>query len=497
MEFNIQDELKKLPDCPGVYIHKDKTGQIIYVGKAISLRRRVRQYFQSPKNQPPKVRKMVEHIESFEYVTTDSEVDALILECRLIKQYHPKYNIDLRDDKSYPYIKVSVQDEFPTITKTRRLLKDGARYFGPYPFVTTLDMIVELLNSTYRLKRCRMLHFPESQKPCLNYHIGRCDGMCAAEILKDFDREDYAARVGKALKFLDGDSSDIVEMLTKEMNAASDALNFEAAAGYRDYIGAVSEMQGMLKDPGKTRDRHQLEMRRKQNEVGIKNGLVCVFGKDEAEKIHRIESFDISHIGGIDAVGAMVVFEDYHPDKKSYRRYKTHYQNNDYASMQEVLTRRLSGGDALPDLILMDGGEIQVNAALSVLEALGIRSDQLPVAGLVKNDKHRTKNLYYKGKLISLAAYPELYAYFGRIQEEVHRFAITYHRSLHGKNSMRSVLDGVPGIGEKRKLMLLREFGSIDAIKSATIDELTAAGLPRAAAENVKSCLEGREYKEE
>lgn len=489
MVFDIQEELKKLPDCPGVYIHKDKTGQIIYVGKAISLRRRVRQYFQSPKNQPPKVRKMVEHIERFEYVTCDSEVDALILECRLIKQYRPKYNILLRDDKSYPYIKVSMQDEFPVITKTRRLLKDGARYFGPYPFVNILDMVVELLNSTYCLKRCQRTQFPRTQKPCLNYHIGRCEGMCVPELYSGIDHADYMARIDKAIQFLDGDDSDIVSMLTEQMNAASERLDFESAAGYRDYIAAVEEMQGMLRDPKKTRDPHLVALRQNQNIVGIKNGLVHIFGKDEAEKIHRIESFDISHIGGIDAVGAMVVFKDLHPLKNAYRRYKTHYENNDYASMQEVLTRRLTGGDELPDLILMDGGEIQVNAALTVLDALGIRQDQLPVAGLVKDGKHRTKNLYYKGELISLADYPELYAYFGRIQEEVHRFAITYHRNLHSRNAMKSVLDDIPGIGEKRKVALLKEFGSIDAIKSATIDELMQTGLPRAVAENVTSVL--------
>lgn len=492
MEFDIQEELKKLPDCPGVYIHKDKTGQIIYVGKAISLRRRVRQYFQSPKNMPPKVRKMVEHIEKFEYVTTDSEVDALILECRLIKRYHPKYNILLRDDKSYPYIKVSIQEDFPTINKTRRLLKDGARYFGPYPFVSTLDMVIELLNSTYRLKRCGKTSFPTDMKPCLNYHIGRCEGMCLLDpkgeeyrILKAA----YAERIEKALAFLDGDASEIMRGLSAKMQEASDKTNFEQAAAYRDYLEAVEEMQGMLRDPKKARDPHVAALKQKQNAVGIKNGLVQIFGKDEAEKIHRIESFDISHIGGIDAVGAMVVFEDLHPDKTSYRRYKTHYENNDYASMQEVLSRRIMRGDALPDLILMDGGEIQVNAALEVLQAAGIRPDQLPVAGLVKNDKHRTKNLYYKGELHSLDAYPELYAYFGRIQEEVHRFAITYHRNLHSKNAVKSQLDTVPGIGEKRRMALLKRFGSIDAIKSATIDELTACGIPHNTAEKLKEIL--------
>lgn len=484
MKFDIKEELKKLPDCPGVYIHKDKSGQIIYVGKAISLRRRVRQYFQSPKNQPAKVRKMVEHIEKFEYVTCDSEVDALILECRLIKQYRPKYNILLRDDKTYPYIKVNVQDEFPTIIKTRRLLKDGARYFGPYPFAQTLNMVIELLNSMYSLKRCRQTEFPADCKPCLNYHINRCDGICIGKISK----EDYRKRIDKAIAFLDGDDSEVLSMLSASMYEASDKMNYEQAAAYRDYIEAVKEMQGMLRDPKRYRDPQLVALSQKQKQVGIKNGLVNMFGKDLAENIHRIESFDVSHIGGIDTVGAKVVFVDGHPDKKEYRRFKLHQDNNDFANMGEMLARSLSSGDELPDLILMDGGEPQVNAALAVARELNL--GQIPIAGLVKDDKHRTRALLYNSEEKPLKEYPELYAYFGNIQEEVHRFAITYHRSMHGKNMLKSELDKVPGIGEKRKIALLKQFGSIDAIKSATIDELTAVPeMSRKAAENIKETL--------
>lgn len=482
MAFDIQEELKKLPDCPGVYIHKDKAGQIIYVGKAISLRRRVRQYFQSPKNQPEKVRKMVEHIDSFEYLRCASEVDALILECRLIKQYHPKYNILLRDDKSYPYIKVTVQDEYPIIIRTRRLLKDGARYFGPYPFVNVMDMIIDLLNSQFRLKRCRQTEFSDSHKPCLNYHMGLCDGVCIKP------SADYRERVDKAIAFLDGDDSEILSELSASMQQASDNMDYERAAAYRDYIEAVREMQGMLRDPKRSRDPHAAALRQKQRAVGIKNGLVNIFGKELADRIRRTESFDISHIGGIDAVGAMVVFRDGHADKTAYRRYKLHQGNNDYASMQELLARRLTGEDELPDLILMDGGEPQANAALSVLGELGLGS--ISVAAMVKDDKHRTSRLLYNGREIELKLYPELYSYFGSIQEEVHRFAIAYHHKLRGKNMLRSELDSVAGIGEKRKLALFRAFGSIDAIKSATIDELAAvSGMNERAARNIKESL--------
>ena len=484
MNFNIEEELKKLPDCPGVYIHKDKSGQIIYVGKAISLRKRVRQYFQSSKNQDAKVKKMVEHIEKFEYVTCASEVDALILECRLIKQYRPKYNILLRDDKSYPYIKITVQDDYPIIIKTRRLLKDGARYFGPYPFVGYLDMVIDLLNSTYKLKRCRQTDFPKEYRPCLNYHINRCDAVCIGNVSK----EEYKKRIDKAIAFLDGDDEEILSMLSASMQECSDNMNYEQAAAYRDYIEAVKEIQGMLRDPKHYQDPHLKQLNQKQRWVGIKNGLVHVFGKDLAENIHRIESFDISHIGGIDAVGAMVVFRDGHPEKKSYRRYKLHQGNNDYANMQEVLTRRLMGDDELPDLILMDGGEQQVNAALLVLSELNL--NQIPVAGLVKDDKHRTKNVLFNNIETNLKEYPELYSYFGAVQEEVHRFAIAYHHSLRGKNMLKSELDTVPGIGEKRKISLLKTFGSIDKIKSATIEELAKApGMSRKAAESIKEIL--------
>ena len=484
MSFNIQEELKKLPDCPGVYIHKDKTGQIIYVGKAISLKKRVRQYFQSPKNQPAKVRKMVEHIEKFEYVICSSEVDALILECRLIKQYHPKYNILLRDEKTYPYIKVNIQDPYPTITKTRRLLNDGARYFGPYPFVNIINMVIELLNSTYRLKRCRQTVFSEGTKACLNSHINRCDGMCLGNV----DKVAYRKRVDKAIAFLDGDDAEIISMLSASMERASDNMDYEQAACYRDYIEQIKEMQGMLRDPKRYHDPHLLALSQKQKQVGIKNAIVHIFGKDLAEEINRIESYDISHIGGIDAVGAMVVFKNYHSDKTSYRRYKLHQGNNDFGSMQELLARRLSSGEDLPDLMLMDGGEPQVNAAQGILDSLNLSA--IPVAGLVKDDKHRTKALLYKGSEYNLKDYPELYSYFGQIQEEVHRFAINYHHNLRGKNMMKSSLDAVPGIGEKRKIELLKTFGSVDAIKSATIEELAVVPtMSRKAAENIKEYL--------
>jgi len=601
--FDIKEELKKLPDCPGCYLHKDEFGQIIYVGKAISLRNRVRQYFQSPKNQTPKTRELVKHIAEFEYITAGSEMEALILECNLIKRYRPKYNILLRDDKTYPYIKVTLGEEYPRILKTRRVINDGSRYFGPYADAGSVNTIIDLLDSVYSLKRCNARSFPEGFAPCLNYHIHECRGICRGDV----DRKDYLASVEKAMDFISGRDRSLVKMLSEDMEKASAELRFEDAAAIRDQLAAIESLQEkqrvvltrpedldivlivsglagahalvfavrggklsgresfFLGDTGGEEDGHLLSEfikryypdsltipkeilltqlpedsellsqwlsglrgsavqflvpargekralmdvvrkdaqtmlkdiderahRQIEKDENLKSQLEAVFGKELGGRIHRVESYDISHIQGVDQVGAMVVFEDGRPLKKAYRRFKikTAGGADDTGSMIEVLFRRLrkaSEGDPsflpLPDAIFMDGGAGQVNAAKSVLAALKM---DVPVAGMVKDDKHRTRAMLYEDKEIPLKGMHELFAYCGRIQEEVHRFAIEYHRSLRGKSMHRSVLDEIPGIGEKRKLALLNHFGSVDAIKSASEDDIAAVpGMNSKAAEEV------------
>ncbi len=600
--FDIQEELKKLPDCPGVYLHKDSFGQIIYVGKAISLRNRVRQYFQSPKNQTPKVRRMVEDIAEFEYITAGSEMEALILECNLIKKYTPRYNILLRDDKTYPYIKVTLGEDYPRVLKTRRVVNDGSKYFGPYADAGAVNVTIDILNSALSLKRCAATKFPPGFTPCLNYHIRQCRGICRGTV----DRDEYMESVSKAVNFLMGKDKEIISALRSKMEKASEEMRYEDAADLRDkleaidilnqkqrvvlshpenidivlmarglsgahavlftvregklsgresfflgdvHVAAGEEMTAefikqyyyanvmipreilvaklpqdaaLLEDwlsaqkgsrvslvaPARGEKRALMDLVRKdldemlrdlderarrelEKEQAVKTGLADIFGEG-ADKIHRIEAYDISNINGVDSVGAMVVFVDGHPVKKDYRRFKikTVEGANDIGSLQEVLFRRFSqardgaaGFEILPDLILMDGGENQVNAAKAVLSALGF---SIPVAGAVKDDKHRTRAILLDGVETDLKQRRQLYAYVGTIQEEVHRFAIEYHRKLRGKALSRSVLDSIPGIGEKRKLALLNEFGSIDAIKEADVATLAKApGMNEAAAEAV------------
>lgn len=602
--FDIQEELKKLPDCPGVYMHKDAFGQIIYVGKAVNLSRRVHQYFQNPANQTPKVRKMVEHIAEFEYITAGSEMEALILECNLIKKYSPKYNILLRDDKTYPYIKVTMSDRYPRILKTRRVVNDGSKYFGPFADAGAVNVTIDLLNSVYSLKRCSATDFPEDFKPCLNFHIHQCKGICRGDVKV----EDYMESLNKALEFLQGKDKEVLKLLHEKMEAASEALDYENAAVYRDYIKAVETIgqkqrvvlshpenldivllckglsgahavlftvrEGKLSGresfflgdlhPGRSEeqvadfikqyyyanvmipkeilvtklsdDAHLLEdwlteqrgskvaltapergekralmdlvrkdvdemvrdlderaRRQLEKEEAVRIGLCQVFGEELGNRIHRIEAFDISHINGVDSVGGMVVFTDGRPEKKDYRRFKikTIEGADDTGSMQEVLFRRFReakngapGFRLLPDLILMDGGEGQVNACKAVLHALGF--DNIPVAGAVKDDKHRTRALLFEGCETPLKNNQSLYAYVGAIQEEVHRFAIEYHHNLRGKTMSRSVLDDIPGIGEKRKLALLSRFGSVEGIKRASVYDLAEVnGMNAAAAESV------------
>ncbi len=626
--FDIKENLKKLPDKPGVYLHRDKLGHVIYVGKAVSLKNRVRQYFQSQTNMPPKVRAMVEHIEEFEYITTDSEMEALILECNLIKKYMPKYNVLLRDDKTYPYIKVTTGEDFPRVIKTRRVIGDGSRYFGPYSDAGAVNEIIDLLNSVYLLKRCSAKSFPKDFRPCLNYHIEQCRGVCAGRVSK----EEYGRQIEKVLSFLKGQNQEMIETLTERMRQESEALNFERAAEYRDKIEAVKAisekqkvvlssagdmdlilsakgtegvyivmffvrggklcgresytMESEMSDDRKTivssfikqhyrgdmlipkeialeeetedmrllsqwlsglrgaqvrlfvpqkGDKHALmEMARRdviemmkvldqraasgrERSAEAARELEKIFGaavaaaeeeqlraseekpeirRPDAEKrpagMWRIESYDISNTGGVDSVGVMVVFENGKPDRQSYRKFRIRTTDgpDDYAGMQEVIYRRFRraqkgdpGFRRRPDLLFIDGGKGHVNAVEEVLSAMG---EHIVTAGMVKDDRHRTRGLIVNGREVVLKEHPALFRYVTSIQDEVHRFAIDYHRGIRSKNMSRSVLDEIPGIGEQRKKALLAAFGSIGAIREADVQRLTEVeGMNRKAAEAV------------
>ena len=591
--FDIKENLKKLPDCPGVYMHKDKLGQVIYVGKAISLRNRVRQYFQSSAEKNPKVRAMVSHIAEFEYITCKTEMEALILECNLIKKYEPKYNVLLRDDKTYPYIKVTLQEKYPRIVKTRMVEKDGSKYFGPYSDARSVNMIVELLNKIYSLKRCSALNFASDFRPCLNYHINECMGICTGCV----DQEDYRQRIDKVLEFLGGRQKPLIEYLTGKMLEESEKLNFEEAAVFRDYISSIEtlgqtqrvslaggkdfdivlavgkgentaavlfnvrdgklsgretfSMQTHMDDdydcvvsqfikqyytmwatvpseivvaeplaevelieeyleksgqdrgegrkvkitvPQKGYRRALLELAQRdvvemtktldvkvraarEKDQAIREALSQLLGikKD----FYRIESYDISNTNGVDTVGAMVVFQNLKPVRKDYRRFKIRTVDgpNDYASLQEMLYRRFKryqdgdpGFNDLPDLILMDGGRGQVTSAEKILVAMRL---PVPVLGMAKDDSHRTRALVNGlGEEYSLRDNPLLFKYCGTIQEEVHRFAIEYHRKLHNRKSIGSVLDNIEGIGPVKRNALLGAFNSVDDIKNASLEKL-------------------------
>ena len=596
--FDIKENLKKLPDSPGVYMHKDRLGQVIYVGKAVSLRNRVRQYFQSSANQNPKVRAMVSHIAEFEYITCQTEMEALILECNLIKKYAPKYNVLLRDDKTYPYIKVTVQEEYPRVLKTRLLKKDGSRYFGPYSDTGAVNMIIELLNKIFVLKRCSAVSFPDDYRPCLNYHIKECRGICTGEI----SPQEYRTYVNKAIDFLNGKQKPLIDYLTEKMQTAADEMNYEEAAVYRDYIASAKTLgetqrvtvigghdmdmilpagsgentvivlftvrggklsgretfamraegeddyeslvsqfikqyysrwavvpgeiivpqplkerellEGFLEAQGDGRKvkitvpqkgdkRALLELARRdvvelsktidlkvasasEKEQALREALAQILdclspegSQQEVKEAYRVESYDISNTNGVDTVGAMVVFSNLKPVKKDYRRFKirTVEGQDDYGSLAEMLERRFkralegdSGFSVLPDLILMDGGRGQVSTAEKVLNRLGIH---VPVLGMAKDDSHRTRALVNgSGEEILLKDNPLMFKYCGTIQEEVHRFAIEYHRSLHNRNSIGSVLDNIEGIGPARRNALLSHFNSVEDIKKADVESL-------------------------
>lgn len=598
--FDIDENLKKLPDSPGVYMHRDKLGNVIYVGKAISLKNRVRQYFRSQKTMDAKVCSMVSSIEEFEYITTGSEMEALILECNLIKKYKPKYNVLLRDDKTYPYIKVTVKEDFPRLTKTRLIKRDGAKYFGPYSDTGAVNQMVDVLNTVYALKKCPMQKFNAEHRPCLNYHIGRCSGVCSGNA----DRDKYMERVEQVLDFLKGRNKELETYLKNRMSAASEALDYERAADFRDQLAALHALEEkqrvVLKDSsdldlimvvggererhvvlfsvreGKLIDRQIYEMQYRGEDTsedmisafikqhysegfnvpsgillekmpkdallmeeylhslsgrsvnisvpkkGERKALLSLALRDAAEmtktideriEAHerrrldigreifnlllemgkapaagysghdfRLEAYDISNTNGVDTVGAMVVFKGLLPQKNDYRKFKVRTVEgpNDYGSMQEILVRRLkraAKGDkgfvTFPDLILVDGGKGHVTAAETAVKAFG---KDIALAGMVKDDRHRTRALVFQKDgdtvEISLKRHPLLYKYIGTIQEEVHRFAIDYHRKLRGNSMLTSVLDEIAGIGPVTRNALLAHFGSVDAIREASREQL-------------------------
>ena len=595
--FDIQEQLKKLPAEPGVYLMKDKDDKIIYVGKAISLKNRVRQYFQSSKNHSSKVKSMVKNINSFEYIITDSELEALILECNLIKKYRPKYNVLLRDDKTYPYIKVTVNEDYPRVLKVRKVIKDKAKYFGPYTNVEAVNDTLEVIRNIYPIRTCNIdieKAINNKVRPCLNYHIKRCVGPCTGNVSK----EEYNKMIEEILLFLSGKEEKLIEILKEKMNKCAMDFNFEDAAIYRDKINSLQEMLQKQKIDIATGDINQdvIAMAYNDEEAcvqaffirhgkivgrehfilegvmeatkesilgsfvkqfylnaeyipkeiiieaeiedqvvleewlsnikgqkvtirvpqkGEKKSLIQMVKKNAIEYLEkfsslnkrkyersegalielaeilglekppkRIESFDISNIQGVDSIGAMVVFTDGKKDKKEYRRYKikTVEGPNDYDSMAEVLERRIQR-DNYPDLILLDGGKGQVSAVQKVFDKYGV---DIPLWGMFKDDRHRTKGLISSKKEIVLDKTSNLYRFVASIQEEVHNYAISYHRSLRDKSLTKSTLDDIPGVGEKRKKQLLLHFKNIEAIKAASVEELAQVeGLNKSVAESI------------
>lgn len=594
--FLIEEELKKLPGKPGVYIMHGEKDEIIYVGKAVSLKNRVRQYFQSSRNKGAKIEQMVTHITRFEYIVTDSELEALVLECNLIKEHRPKYNTMLKDDKTYPFIKVTVNEPYPRVLFSRTMKKDKAKYFGPYTSSTAVKDVIELVRKIYMVRSCNR-NLPRDcgkDRPCLYYHMNQCTAPCQGNV----SEEAYKQNIGQVLHFLNGNYKETIDQLTEKMMAASEEMRFEDAAGYRDLINSIrriGERQKITTYGEEDRDiiavamdesedlREQdavvqvffmrggrligrdhfflrvargdtkaqvlssflkqfyagtpfipaeimmqteiedgeiiedwLTARRKQRvhirvpKKGTKEKLVelakenawMVLSKDRErikreegrtigavkeiedwlglKDIVRMEAYDISNISGFESVGSMVVYEKGKPKRSDYRKFKIKWVQgpNDYASMEEVLTRRFtheSKGEydsfsILPDLILMDGGRGQVNIARKVLGELGI---DIPVCGMVKDDNHRTRGVYFNNVEIPIDTSGEGFHLVTRIQDEAHRFAIEYHRSLRSKEQVHSVLDDIPGIGETRRKALMRRFRSVENIRDASVEELS------------------------
>ena len=616
MMFDFQHQLKILPDKPGVYIMKNSLGEVIYVGKAKVLKNRVRQYFQNSKNHSEKVRAMVKNIAEFEYIVTDSEMEALILECNLIKKYSPRYNIALKDDKFYPFIKITTNEDFPRVYVTRNFAKDGNRYFGPYTNGTAVYEVMGLIKKLFPLRTCKkaIVEGGEPTRACLNYHINLCKAPCAGYISK----AEYWKMIDEIINILNGTDTSIIKKLKLEMEKAAEELEFEKAAKIRDRILAIeliSEKQKMftvkegdedfidlytdekdgcaqvffvregkvtgrehfmienisddpvkevissfiasfyggtaqipktiyvpeeiedqeliekfltekrgskvwIKVPKKGDKKNLLDMVRNNAKIMLDQfkekmveekelnksaltELADVLGLDSLPA--RIEAYDISNIQGVDSVGTMVVFENGKAKNSDYRRFKIKSVKgpNDYESMREILSRRFSHGleevnkikernleyskgkfCIFPDLIMMDGGKGQVNIALEVLKDFGI---EIPVCGLVKDDKHRTRGIIFNNEEILIRRGSGLMNLITRVQDEVHRYAITYHRSLRDKRTLHSILEDIPRIGEKRRRNLLMKFGSIDNIKKASMEELLdTPGIDKRAAESIK-----------
>ena len=592
--FDIQEELKKLPGKPGVYLMHDEKDEIIYVGKAVSLKNRVRQYFQSSRNKGAKIEQMVTHIRRFEYIITDSELEALVLECNLIKEHRPKYNTMLMDDKAYPFIKVTVEEPYPRVMLARRMVKDKSRYFGPYTSAGAVKDTIELIRRLYHVRSCnrKLPRDIGKERPCLNYHIHQCKAPCQGYI----SEEEYRKSIQEVLRFLGGNYEGILKDLEEKMNQASEDLEFERAIEYRELLSSVQKIaqkqkitdtagedrdilavasegedavvqvffirggrligrdhfylkigegdgageilssfvkqfyagtpyipaEIMLPEPvadaevieewlsGKRgRKVHiripQKGMKEKLVELAEKNAALVlntdrerlkreegrtIGAVKELEKIlgltgiRRMEAYDISNTSGFASVGSMVVYERGKPKRNDFRKFriKSVQGPDDYASMEEVLTRRfqhgleeqkegkdLGGFREFPDLILMDGGKGQVNVALEVLEKLGL---SIPVCGMVKDDNHRTRGLYYNNIELPIDKDSESFRLITRIQDEAHRFAITFHRQLRGKSQVQSVLDDIPGVGPARRKDLMRHFENIEAIRNADIEEL-------------------------
>ena len=592
--FNIQEELKKLPGKPGVYLMHDEKDAIIYVGKAISLKNRVRQYFQSSRNKGAKIEQMVTHISRFEYIVTDSELEALVLECNLIKEHRPKYNTMLMDDKTYPFIKVTVNESFPRVMMARRMKKDKAKYFGPYTSAGAVKDTIELIRKLYHIRSCNR-SLPKDigkERPCLNYHIHQCYAPCQGYI----SREEYRKSIDEVVRFLNGNYDPILKELEEKMLDASENLEFEKAIEYRELLASVQKIaqkqkitdtagddrdiiamasegedavvqvffirggrligrdhfylkiaendtkseilssfikqfyagtpyipaelmlpeeiedQEIIEEWLTTRREHKVRLRipkkgtkEKLVELAQKNAQMVLKNDKERLKreegrtigavkelekilgltgIIRMEAYDISNTNGFDSVGSMVVYEHGKPKRNDYRKFKIKSVQgpDDYASMNEVLTRRFEHGlrerqdesetggfQAFPDLIMMDGGRGQVNIALEVLEKLNLH---IPVCGMVKDDNHRTRGLYFNNVELPIDRNSECFRLITRIQDEAHRFAITFHRQLRSKGQVHSILDDIPGVGPARRKDLMRSFENIEAIRNATVDDL-------------------------
>ncbi len=581
--FDLKEELKKIPEQPGVYLMHAANDEIIYVGKAINLKRRVSSYFRKVNNRGPKIEKMITLIHYFEYIVTDSELEALVLENNLIKEHHPKYNTMLKDDKSYPFMKVTVQEDFPRVLFARQMKRDGAKYFGPYTSVNAVKDTIELVKKLYGIRTCNKSLPREigAGRPCLYYQMKQCAAPCQAYISK----EEYSLRINNLLAFLNGDYKKVIKDLEGKMKEKAAAYEFEKAAEYRDLIESVKHVTGsqrVVKNGGIDRDviamarkdeetvvsvffvrdgkllgREHFHMEQTGKDTGsqiveafikqyyagtpfIPNELLTEFEVEDGEllerwlgerrggrvhiitpqkgekfkmidlarenaavvlsrdlekikreeartvgaanelavmlglpKADRLEAFDISNTSGYQSVASMVVFEKGRARKNAYRKFKLRSVSgpDDYKSMEEVLTRRFTDErfDVYPDVIMMDGGKGQVNVALKVLDNLNLH---IPVCGMVKDDNHRTRGLYYNNEEITFPKNSEVFGMITRLQDEAHRFAITYHKLLRGKEQVRSILDDINGVGPTRRKALMQHFKEIDKIKNATVEEL-------------------------